>query len=94
MYAYLPPIAANSEVDIPLGPERSGLSLSLAPQGATATVTVTGHGPDGWGTPVTVTLLVDGPGWTHPLPGADAVDKIRVRSTGALLACVVADGSG
>jgi hypothetical protein len=43
---------------------------------------------------VTVTLLVDGPGWTHPLPGADAVDKIRVRSTGALLACVVADGSG
>jgi hypothetical protein len=93
---YLPPIPANATVDIPVEPAgtaahpqgavRNGpLYLAFAPQGGTAVVDVTWHGPKGWQTPARHTLTPDGAKYVSALPADGSVDKVRVHTTGPLL---------
>jgi hypothetical protein len=91
---YLPPIPAGATVDIPVEPAgtathpqgavRNGpLFLAFAPQGGTAVVDVTWHGPKGWQTPARHTLTPDGAKYVSDLPTDGSVDKVRVHVTGA-----------
>lgn len=100
VYAYLPPIPANQDVDIPVDPSgttahpqggarNATLWLSFAPQGANATVTYAEHTAKGWGKPQTWTLTLAGERASHMLPTDGSVDKVRIHSTAPLIGYLI-----
>ncbi|MFI9235759.1 N-acetylmuramoyl-L-alanine amidase [Streptomyces sp. NPDC053079] len=98
---YLPPIPANTDVDIPVEPAgtladpqggaRNGpLWLCLAAQGADGQVVTTYHQEGGsWGAPAkAVSVTVAGSKHVMSLPAGEGVDKVRIRSTVPLVGYV------
>ncbi|MGW1198394.1 glycoside hydrolase family 25 protein [Streptomyces sp. NPDC002536] len=98
MLAYLPPIPANTTVDIPVEPagtlaspqggtNKGPLWLCLAPQGADGQVVTTLHHERGdWDAPAAaVTVSLTGSKLVLQLPAGANVDKVRIHSTAPLL---------
>jgi Glycosyl hydrolases family 25 len=99
MLAYLPPIAANSTVDVPVEPagtltapqggaNNGPVFVCLAPQGD-GQVTTMLHQGGTWGSPSTSAVTVAGGKLTIVLPTDGSVDKVRISSTVPLLGYVV-----
>lgn len=94
--AYLPPIAANVEIDLPVEPagtvakpqggaNNGPLWLCLQAQGVSAKVTLTMHQNGKLGAPVSATLAAGGPKGVFSLPTDGSVDFVRITSTAPLI---------
>ncbi|MEY9877879.1 hypothetical protein ABH931_007403 [Streptacidiphilus sp. MAP12-33] len=96
LLAYLPPLAADTDADIPVEPAgtlttpaggaRNGpLWLCLAAQGADGTVAVSLHSTTGWSAPTDHAVTVAGGKLVLSLPTNGSVDIVRLHPTVPLL---------